>query len=142
VAAEKTLHVHEKDLELAGSCVYCGVAPGATNDDVPPKNLFLRPLPENIVKVAACQPCNAGFSKDDEYMRLALYMRDDVMAHPTAQALRPDAWRAFSRPEAQASPRRSASSPRCTMSGYRMESPPTSFSTLSVRGSLTGLPGS
>jgi hypothetical protein len=49
------------------------------------------------------QPCNAGFSKDDEYARLALYIRsDDVMAHPTARALQPAAWRAFDRPEAQA----------------------------------------
>ena len=42
-----------------------------------------------------------GFSKDDEYLRLALYERDDVMSHPTAQALKPDAVRAFDKPAKQ-----------------------------------------
>ena len=83
------------------ACIYCGVAPGTTKDDVPPKNLFLRPLPQNFVKVPACQPCNAGFSKDDEYLRLALYERSDVMAHPTARALQPDALRAFEKLQKQ-----------------------------------------
>jgi hypothetical protein len=99
----KVLHALERDLDLVDTCIYCGAAPGETRDDVPPKNLFLSPLPPNVVKAPACQPCNAGFSKDDEYARLALYIRsDDVMAHPTARALQPDAWRAFDRPEAQA----------------------------------------
>src|SRR2546422_5414875 len=60
------LPAREREPATPKMCIYCGVAPGTTNDDVPSKSLFLRPLPANIVKVPACQPCNAGFSMDDE----------------------------------------------------------------------------
>jgi hypothetical protein len=55
-------------------CVYCGVNPAVTGDHVVPKCLFLRPLPQDVVVVPACEACNRDKSKDDTYLRDALVM--------------------------------------------------------------------
>lgn len=39
---------------------------------MPPKCLLSKPLPENLPTVAACAPCNGGFSKDEQYFLLVL----------------------------------------------------------------------
>jgi hypothetical protein len=49
-------------------CVYCG-APATSNDHVPPRGLFLPPLPSNLIAVPACVACNNGASVDDERFR-------------------------------------------------------------------------
>lgn len=39
---------------------------------VPPKTLLERPLPPNLRTVPACRACNAGWSKDEEYLAVVL----------------------------------------------------------------------
>jgi hypothetical protein len=67
-------------------CVFCGKK-AQTRDHIPPKCLFSRPFPEYMLTVPACHKCNSNASKDDEYFRNALVMREDAYKHPTAAAL-------------------------------------------------------
>lgn len=78
-------------------CVYCGRRPGTTDDHVPPKGLFPSPRPSNLVSVPCCSPCHRGFSKDDEYFRLALSMRWDTSE--AAREPRDAAMRGLHRPQ-------------------------------------------
>lgn len=54
------------DSRLEGFCIYCGGKP-ETRDHVPSKILIDKPFPENLPVVPACDKCNQGFSKDEEY---------------------------------------------------------------------------
>jgi len=54
------------DQRLEGCCIYCGKEPN-TRDHVPSKVLMDKPFPENLPVVPACEKCNKGFSKDEEY---------------------------------------------------------------------------
>lgn len=42
----------------------------AAEDHVPPEGLFLKPLPNNLIKVPCCWKCNNGHSAFDEKLRL------------------------------------------------------------------------
>ena len=55
------------DGRLTGFCVYCGGAP-STRDHVPSKILLDDPYPPQLPVVAACNSCNASFSKDEQYV--------------------------------------------------------------------------
>jgi len=48
-------------------CIYCQSNPGETDDHVPPKSLFPKPRPSNLITVPACDQCNKSFKNDDEY---------------------------------------------------------------------------
>ncbi len=52
-------------------CIYCG-SPADTRDHVPPKLLLEEPRPNNLRTAPACQPCNASWSLDEEYLGIAL----------------------------------------------------------------------
>jgi hypothetical protein len=52
------------------ACAYCGSTSELTDDHIPPKNLFPKPRPENIITVKACKICVKDTSKDDEYFRM------------------------------------------------------------------------
>jgi hypothetical protein len=66
-------------------CAYCGSSENLTRDHVPPKNLFPRPRPSNLIEVRACKICHSDTSKDDEYFRLKICLRDGVGKHPAAR---------------------------------------------------------
>jgi hypothetical protein len=70
-----------------GVCTYCGASGRVTADHIPPKGLFPRPRPGNLVTVPACARCNAGASRDDEYFRHAVLASDVVQRHPEAAKL-------------------------------------------------------
>ena len=53
-------------------CYLCGSTQSITRDHVPPKNLFPKPRPSNLVTVPCCYKCNNRYSKEDEYFRLAV----------------------------------------------------------------------
>lgn len=55
------------DSRLIQGCIYCG-APAETREHVPSKTFLDAPLPENLPIVEACLACNAGFSRDEEYV--------------------------------------------------------------------------
>jgi hypothetical protein len=51
--------------------VYCG-NPGDTREHVPSKLLYVKPYPINLATVPCCKSCNEGWSKDEQYFKLAL----------------------------------------------------------------------
>lgn len=72
----------------AGQCVFCGKQGRVTREHVVPRGLFLSPLPETMITVPVCQPCNNGKSSDDTYLRD--FLLSDMASRPNrvAQALR------------------------------------------------------
>ncbi len=47
-------------------CAICGLRPGTTRDHVPPKGIFAKPRPDNLITVPACTICNNDASGLDE----------------------------------------------------------------------------
>jgi hypothetical protein len=80
------------------ACTYCG-RPADTVDHVPPKLLLRRPYPPNLRTVPACQNCNRGFQKDDEYVRTVLSLDTKASDNSVAKANLPAVLRALKRPE-------------------------------------------
>lgn len=70
-----------------GKCVYCGKIRPLTVDHVPPKNLFSKPRPDNLYTVPSCYPCNNESSKDDEYFRLNIVLREKTPEHVEGKKL-------------------------------------------------------
>ncbi len=81
-------------------CTYCP-ADATTRDHVPPQCLFAKPLPSDLITVPCCQVCNQRASKDDEYFRTTLAMRDDLFDLPEVNSLAESALRSFARPAQQ-----------------------------------------
>jgi hypothetical protein len=75
------------------TCTYCGEQKPVTADHVPPKNLFDRPFPPNLLTVPACFDCNGGFTKDDEYFRIALTVTDKAKGQRAREAVLPTVMR-------------------------------------------------
>jgi hypothetical protein len=66
-----------KKSEIFGECAYC-TNPGKTKDHIPPQTIYAKGT-QHKPWVPACQICNGGASKDDEYMqRLAMLRGADV----------------------------------------------------------------
>lgn len=64
----------EQEMETeAVFCYLCGkeLTKGeVTRDHVPPRGLFPRPLPSDLITVPCCKPCNNGKSREEEFFRL------------------------------------------------------------------------
>jgi hypothetical protein len=82
-----------------GDCVYCGKHRPVTDDHIPPKNLYPKPRPQ-LLTVPSCYPCNNGASKDDEYFRLNIIMREDTPEQPDAKKVFEKTMRSLGRHEA------------------------------------------
>jgi hypothetical protein len=82
-------------------CIYCQVAEAVTDDHVPPQCLFGKPRPLGLIAVPACEACNLGASKDDEYFKWYMASRASNETNPIAQRLRPDVIRSLSLPGAE-----------------------------------------
>lgn len=80
------------------SCVYCGVAPATTLDDIPPKCFFTKPRGK-LLLVPACVNCNGGASDDDEWFRNDVVMEYGNAQHPMARELADSAFRGLFMPE-------------------------------------------
>ncbi len=65
-----------------GDCAYCGEWRELTRDHVPPRCLFSRPRPGNLVTVPCCSSCNHELSKEDEYFRLVIMAGIDSRKFP------------------------------------------------------------
>jgi hypothetical protein len=52
-------------------CYICG-ATADTRDHIPPKSIFPKPLPLNLITVPACKNCNCGSADDDHYFRVCV----------------------------------------------------------------------
>jgi hypothetical protein len=53
-------------------CAICGVREAVTKDHVPPRGIFVKPRPSNLIKVPACFTCNNDASDLDEQFRVYL----------------------------------------------------------------------
>jgi hypothetical protein len=83
-----------------GQCVYCGAVGPIEYDHIPPKNLFVKPRPNNLIKVPSCAQChseNPQVSQDDEYFRLMITLREDIANHPDVEQLLPIVLRSLKR---------------------------------------------
>lgn len=81
-------------------CVYCAATGQLTRDHIPPRGLFATPPRGGFLTVPACRRCNETASKDDEYFRTTLAMREDVFDDPAIQGLMPTIARSFENPRA------------------------------------------
>lgn len=53
-------------------CAICGVMVAVTRDHIPPRSIFPRPLPVQLITVPACSHCNNGAAISDEIFRVYL----------------------------------------------------------------------
>jgi len=67
-------------------CAFCGSSDDLRDDHVPPKNLFPKPRPNDLITVPAYANCHSSTSKDDEYFRIKICFRNDAGNHPGARA--------------------------------------------------------
>lgn len=67
-------------------CIYCCARPAETDDHVPPKCLFPRPRPSNLITVPSCRTCNQGAGSDEEYF-LASIMFTQAGSSPAGRLL-------------------------------------------------------
>jgi hypothetical protein len=81
-------------------CTYCGGREELTNDHIPPKNIFPKPLPENLITVPACKKCNKDFQKDEEYFRLKICLSQQTGNNSPARINRETIIRSLGRSEA------------------------------------------
>lgn len=65
-------------------CCYCH-KPATTKDHIPPKNMFPKPRPTNLITVPSCKDCNEDPSLDDEYFGLITVAAS--AGHPQARDL-------------------------------------------------------
>jgi hypothetical protein len=81
-----------------GECVYCGRTRNLTDDHVPPQGLCGKPRPEDLIAVPSCPGCNGGASKDDEYFKTVMILKERAGSHPEAVAVRDSVFRALAMP--------------------------------------------
>lgn len=55
-------------------CCYCGLRPATTRDHVPPKSIFNKPRPDDLITVPCCFECNNEASVSDEKFKAYLGM--------------------------------------------------------------------
>jgi hypothetical protein len=80
-------------------CAYCGAGGTLSRDHIPPKGIFPKPRPANLITVPACARCHSQqTSIDDEYFRNALAVRDELSEHPEVQKIQPAVIRSLSNP--------------------------------------------
>jgi hypothetical protein len=82
------------------TCVYCGSVADLTRDHIPPKSLFKKPRPPNLITVWACAQCNKAFSNDDDYFWLTLSSRAEATENSEARDASLRAIQHLSGPEA------------------------------------------
>lgn len=71
---------------MTEECAYCGGESNLTRDHIPPKSIFSKPLPSDLITVSCCLPCNREWSKHDEYFQLMMKMGVDPDHFPLASA--------------------------------------------------------
>jgi len=56
-------------------CAICGQLGATTRDHIPPKSIFPRPLPNDLITVPACEICNNTASRYDEIFKVFISFR-------------------------------------------------------------------
>jgi hypothetical protein len=57
---------------VRGKCAICGSRPATTDDHIPPKGIFLKPKPNDLITVPSCVECNNKASVGDERFKVFL----------------------------------------------------------------------
>ena len=60
-------------------CAYCGNDNPKTKDHIPPKGVFAKPLPKDLITVPCCSKCHEGTSEDDLYFRTILLTSSNLI---------------------------------------------------------------
>ena len=81
-------------------CAYCGVDSATTVDHVPPRGIFSKPRPSNPITVPACENCNCGESKDDEYFKTMVSAMGDAGGNDAASQIYKKVLKSLDRPQA------------------------------------------
>lgn len=76
-------------------CVICGVNEATTSDHLPPKSIFPKPRPENLITVPSCADCNNNASSLDEAFRLYLALHVGDLDDETTAAYFHEALRTY-----------------------------------------------
>ncbi len=85
---------------MTKSCVYCPSTENLTVEHAPPKLIFPKPRPSDLITVPACEDCNKQGSKDAEYFRLSLCLNPLAKDMPSVISLKPTVQRSLQRPQA------------------------------------------
>lgn len=80
-------------------CVYCASPEPETRDHIPPKAIFTKPRPNDLLTVPCCQKCNSQFGRDDDYFAIALSQCERVYSSWRGKALWKKTLRALRRPQ-------------------------------------------
>lgn len=83
-------------IEKPAKCIYCG-KPATTVDHIPPKNLFSKPRPSDLITVPACNSCNNGASRDDDYFWSRIIIKREVGGHRAVKGVLPTLFRSLGR---------------------------------------------
>lgn len=75
------------------TCVLCGIRGATTSDHVPPKAIFPKPRPNDLVTVPSCFNCNNKGSKYDEEFRVFLSLQLGMETHTTQRLWKNEALR-------------------------------------------------
>lgn len=75
------------DKRLRSNCVYCDNEAN-TREHIPSKVFLSKPYPSNLHVVSACQECNNGFSKDEEFVAFILDYLNAIGSEATMDSLR------------------------------------------------------
>ncbi len=74
-------------------CAISGEIKTTTREHIPPKNIFPRPLPSDLITVPACAECNNGASRYDEIFKVLLSFgvtEPNELTNRTIRTLIPD----------------------------------------------------
>lgn len=67
----------QEQFRKVGRCVYCGESCKPTSDHVPPKALFPKPRPTDLITVPSCEKCNGSAAEDDTEFKVAIGLQLD-----------------------------------------------------------------
>jgi len=81
-------------------CTYCRRPRPETRNHVPPKGLFSKPYPADLITIPCCAKCNAAFARDDEYFRVALLTSEWLSELEATQSALDSVARSLQRAEA------------------------------------------
>jgi hypothetical protein len=69
-------------------CVLCAIEVATTREHTPAELFFGRPLPDNLITVPSCVPCNQGSQRDDEYLRAFMMLLRDCTPSSAIEGVR------------------------------------------------------
>lgn len=65
-------------MSIEKRCIYCNENLANTVDHIPPRCIFSKPLPLNMITVPCCNVCNSKYALDDEYFMVVLTLIEDT----------------------------------------------------------------